>query len=157
MPTATLLSQATLVVLTVAGCAAQNFERGTPAQLRRMLAVPPACQEQHGIAGWYVDADNCARKGPEQRAQIRAVLERLHAAELAAAPACVRAYHPTATALRDIGVDPDSADPGPELVSRGVVTSALTEDPQCVAAICAWQSRYDPGTRSSYCGMARVE
>ncbi len=155
MVTAKFAPLVSLMLLTLAACAAQSLEQRTPGELRRMLAVPPACQEQHGIGGWYVDSEKCAREGPGQRAQIRAALGRIHAAELAAAPSCVRAYHPTPEALLDHGVDPDSGDPGPELISRGVFTSRLTEDPQCALAICAWQTRYDPGARSSYCGIPR--
>jgi hypothetical protein len=140
-----------LASLILTACAARPLEQGrTARELRSMLANPPACDTRPGLGGWAVDAENCAKKGAEERTRIREALVRLHAVELAAAPECVRAYQPSPESLRASGISPGSADAVPELLSRGLFVGSLANG-ECGPAVCVWRERFDPGVLSPYC------
>lgn len=123
-------------------------ERHTAEELRGMLTAPPPRCERYGLGGWRPDPD-CEREDFQKRAQIREALGRLHAADVAAAPACLRQYRMAPETVRKFGTDPSSVDAVPELISRGLVIASLSRS--CAVAVCDWRKRVEPTKQSPYC------
>lgn len=137
-------------VIWLAACAATRplEQQHSAEDLRVMLTAPlPRCEE-YGLGGWQPDP-KCERDAAEERADIRAALDRLHAADVAAAPVCIRQHSLPMSVVRSLGVDPTSPDAVAEAITRGLVIVSL--DRSCADAVCKWRKRSEPAKQSAYC------
>lgn len=140
--------------LLLAACASQPLEeRYTTAELRKMYEVPAACREEYSLGGWRRDGEKCGRDGGAERARVREALARRHAADLAAAPACVNELRAPRRFVEELGVNPDRPDAMAEIITRGAVIASSTG--RCAADLCAWRSKFEPDKESPYCAMAK--
>lgn len=140
-----------ILLLTACTTSPPLEERHTADDLREMLSAPfPRC-EQYELEGWRTDP-SCKRNELQKRALIREALERLHAADVAAAPSCVRDYQIAPETLRKFNTDLASADAVPDLITHGLVIASLGRT--CAVAVCNWRKRMEPAKQSPYCEIA---
>jgi hypothetical protein len=149
-----LTRSAILFSLELIACASKPLEqRYSAEQLRKMLETPPVCQARASNLSATPDWKQCAHDAVQERGRIREALNRLHTADIAAAPACVKNYHVPRSWFDTYGIDPDSKDAIPEFITRGgvIVTS---ENHECAAAVCAWRAKNEPNKTSPFCSEA---
>jgi hypothetical protein len=106
--------------------------------------------ERREFAGWQTDVRCVA----ERRKKATALLETIHArhaAELAAAPDCLRAFSVPADVLRKEGINQDSPNAIADLLSRGFILSAVMEFPECRSQVCRWRQDTDPERAGAFC------
>lgn len=144
-------------VLTVSGCKEVPLEDShTAAQLHQLLNKPLVCEPRasNPRSAWVPDFEECTRDARAKAEKIKQALVRLHARELASAPACVHRVHLSRAAVSALGGDPDVSDPIAEMLSRDAVISSVFKD-GCAAAVCEWRRRYVPEKESEYCRLVR--
>ena len=94
--------------------------------------------------------DDTAAAAETTQHTLRA-LAAAHAADLAAAPECLRSIDIPAEYFEAAQMDPGTPNALAEMITQGYVLSRVVKTPQCAAEVCQWRTKEEPKKNSGYC------
>jgi hypothetical protein len=138
---------ASAIALFIAACAIAPLEERPPSEIRSLLdKPPPPCSDN--AAG---SPTECAKEHTRYYDRVRQALAAAHAADLAAAPECLRSIDIPAEYFEAAHMDPGTPNALAEMITQGYVLSRVVKTPQCAAEVCQWRTKEEPKKNSGYC------
>lgn len=138
---------ASAIALFIAACANTPLEQRPASEIRSLLDKPPPPCSDNAVNS----PAECAKEHARYYERVREALATAHAADIAAAPECLRSIDVPAEYFEAAGMDPHAPNALAEMITQGYVLSRVVKTPQCAAEVCQWRARYEPKKNSGYC------